>query len=113
MKEIFRTTLRLYADKPEHQAALTLLYQARDEQHIKLTEAIVHAVNGYYGHQREAPCFDEHQKDAIRAIVREELSSSALATLMQAMRQAKPSEPVADDAPDDEDIDTLLDMMGS
>lgn len=52
MKEILRTTIRLYAEKPADQEALRLLRQVREEQHLRYADAIVAAVNAHYGQAR-------------------------------------------------------------
>lgn len=41
MKEILRTTIRLYAEKPADREALRLLCQVREEQHLRYADAIV------------------------------------------------------------------------
>lgn len=108
MKEILRTTIRLYAEKPADREALRLLRQVREEQHLRYADAIVAAVNAHYGHARQA-CFDGHQREEIRGIVREELAASLLRCAGQT-----PAETSEDaNAPDETDLDNLLDMMGS
>lgn len=57
MKEILRTTIRLYAEKPADREALRLLRQVREEQHLRYADAIVAAVNAHYGQARQG-CFD-------------------------------------------------------
>lgn len=49
MNELFRTTLRLYKEKAADLEAAEHLRRAHDEQHLSYTEAIVAAVNAYYG----------------------------------------------------------------
>lgn len=53
MKEILRTTIRLYAEKPADREALRLLRQVREEQHLRYADAIVAAVNAHYGQARQ------------------------------------------------------------
>ena len=53
MKEILRTTIRLYAEKPADREALRLLRQVREEQHLRYADAIVAAVNSHYGQARQ------------------------------------------------------------
>lgn len=108
MKEILRTTLRLYAEKPADLEALRLLRQVREEQHLRYADAIVAAVNAHYG-QAQQGGFDGHQREEIRGIVREELAVSLLRCAEQT-----PAETLKDEnAPDETDLDNLLDMMGS
>lgn len=108
MKEILRTTIRLYAEKPADREALRLLCQVREEQHLRYADAIVAAVNAHYGQARQGG-FDHQQREAIRGIVREELAAS----LLQCAGQT-PAETSEDaNAPDETDLDNLLDMMGS
>lgn len=108
MKEILRTTIRLYAEKPADREALRLLRQVREEQHLRYTDAIVAAVNAHYGQARQA-CFNHQQREEIRGIVREELAASLLRCAGQT-----PAETSEDaNAPDETDLDNLLDMMGS
>lgn len=108
MKEILRTTIRLYAEKPADREALRLLRQVREEQHLRYADAIVAAVNAHYGQARQA-CFDGHQREEIRGIVREELAASLLRCAGQT-----PAETLEDaNTPDETDLDNLLDMMGS
>ena len=107
MKEILRTTIRLYAEKPADREAL-LLRQVREEQHLRYADAIVAAVNAHYGQARQV-CFDHHQREEIRGIVREELAASLFRCAGQT-----PAETLKDEnAPDETDLDNLLDMMGS
>lgn len=108
MKEILRTTIRLYAEKPADREALRLLRQMREEQHLRYADAIVAAVNAHYGQARQA-CFNHQQREEIRGIVREELAASLLRCAGQT-----PAETLKDEnAPDETDLDNLLDMMGS
>lgn len=108
MKEILRTTIRLYAEKPADREALRLLRQVREEQHLRYADAIVAAVNAHYGQARQA-CFNHQQREEIRGIVREELAVSLLRCAEQT-----PAETSEDaNAPDETDLDNLLDMMGS
>ena len=108
MKEILRTTIRLYAEKPADRDALRLLRQVREEQHLRYADAIVAAVNAHYGQARQA-CFNHRQREEIRGIVREELAASLLRCAGQT-----PAETSEDaNAPDETDLDNLLDMMGS
>lgn len=108
MKEILRTTIRLYAEKPADREALRLLRRVREEQHLRYADAIVAAVNAHYGQARQGG-FDHHQREEIRGIVREELAAS----LLQCAGQT-PAETSEDaNAPDETDLDNLLDMMGS
>ena len=62
MKEILRTTIRLYAEKPADREALRLLRQVREEQHLRYADAIVAAVNAHYGQARQGG-FDHHQRE--------------------------------------------------
>lgn len=108
MKEILRTTIRLYAEKPADREALRLLRQVREEQHLRYADAIVAAVNAHYGQARQGG-FNGHQREEIRGIVREELAASLLRCAGQT-----PAETSEDaNAPDETDLDNLLDMMGS
>ena len=108
MKEILRTTIRLYAEKPADREALRLLRRVREEQHLRYADAIVAAVNAHYGQARQGS-FDHHQREEIRGIVREELAASLLRCAGQT-----PAETSEDaNAPDETDLDNLLDMMGS
>ena len=108
MKEILRTTIRLYAQKPADREALRLLRRVREEQHLRYADAIVAAVNAHYGQARQGG-FDHHQREEIRGIVREELAASLLRCAGQT-----PAETSEDaNAPDETDLDNLLDMMGS
>lgn len=108
MKEILRTTIRLYAEKPADREALRLLRQVREKQQLRYADAIVAAVNAHYGQARQGG-FDHHQREEIRGIVREELAASLLRCAGQT-----PAETSKDaNAPDETDLDNLLDMMGS
>lgn len=108
MKEILRTTIRLYAEKPADREALRLLRQVREEQHLHYADAIVAAINAHYGQARQV-CFDHQQREEIRDIVREELAASLLRCTGQT-----PAETSEDaNAPDETDLDNLLDVMGS
>jgi len=108
VKEILRTTIRLYAEKPADREALRLLRRVREEQHLRYADAIVAAVNAHYGQARQGG-FDHHQREEIRGIVREELAASLLRCAGQT-----PAETSEDaNAPDETDLDNLLDMMGS
>ena len=108
MKEILRTTIRLYAEKPADREALRLLRQVREEQHLRYADAIVAAVNAHYGQARQV-CFNHQQREEIRSIVREEMAASLLRCAGQT-----PAETSEDaNAPDETDLDNLLDMMGS
>lgn len=107
MKEILRT-MRLYAEKPADREALRLLRQVREKQHLRYADAIVAAVNAHYGQARQGG-FDHHQREEIRGIVREKLAASLLRCAGQT-----PAETSEDaNAPDETDLDNLLDMMGS
>lgn len=108
MKEILRTTIRLYAEKTADREALRLLRRVREKQHLRYADAIVAAVNAHYGQARQGG-FDHHQREEIRGIVREELAASLLRCAGQT-----PAETSEDaNAPDETDLDNLLDMMGS
>lgn len=108
MKEILRTTIRLYAEKPADREALRLLRQVREEQHLRYADAIVAAVNAHYGQARQGG-FDHHQREEIRGIVREELAAS----LFRCAEQTTAETLEDANAPDETDLDNLLDMMGS
>lgn len=114
MKEILRTTIRLYAEKPADREALRLLRQVREKQHLRYAEAIVAAVNAHYGQARQA-CFNVHQHEEIRGIVRDELvsSSASVFNLLRCAGQASSGTLAAETEPDAADLDNLLDMMGS
>lgn len=80
----------------------------REKQHLRYADAIVAAVNAHYGQARQG-AFDHHQREEIRGIVREELAASLLRCAGQT-----PAETSEDaNAPDETDLDNLLDMMGS
>lgn len=108
MKEILRTTIRLYAEKPADREALRLLHQVREEQHLRYADAIVAAVNAHYGQARQA-CFNHQQREEIRGIVREEMAAS----LFRCAEQTPTKTLKDENAPDETDLDNLLDMMGS
>lgn len=108
MKEILRTTIRLYAEKPADREALRLLRQVREEQHLRYADAIVAAVNAHYGQARQGG-FDHQQREEIRGIVREELAASLLRCTEQTTAETLKDA----NAPDETDLDNLLDMMGS
>lgn len=108
MKEILRTTIRLYAEKPADREALRLLRQVREEQHLRYADAIVAAVNAHYGQARQV-CFNGHQGGEIRSIVREEMAAS----LFRCAEQTTAETLEDANAPDETDLDNLLDMMGS
>ena len=110
MSRIFRTTLRLDPDKPASAPAATMLRRLHEERGISYSALIIPAVNAYYG---KAPA-DEHLRETIRCIVREELASASvsLGPLLQAL-QARVSSPIQADAPDDDDLDGALDSFGS
>lgn len=114
MKEILRTTIRLYAEKPADREALRLLRQVQEKQHLRYADAIVAAVNAHYGQARQA-CFDHQQREEIRGIVRDELASSSASVfhLLRCAGQASSGVLVAETEPDAADLDNLLDMMGS
>ena len=105
MKEILRTTIRLYAEKPADREALRLLRQVREEQHLRYADAIVAAVNAHYGQA----CFNHQQREEIRGIVREEMAAS----LFRCAEQTTAETLEDANAPDETDLDNLLDMMGS
>ena len=109
MSRIFRTTLRLDPDKPASAQAATLLRRLHEERGISYSALIIPAVNAYYG---KAPA-DEHLRETIRSIVREELAAAPvpLGPLLQAL-QAPVSSPIQADAPDDDDLDDDLDSFG-
>lgn len=108
MKEILRTTIRLYAEKPADREALRLLCQVREEQHLRYADAIVAAVNAHYGQARKG-CFDHQQREEIRSIVREKMAASLFRCAEQTTAETLEDE----NAPDETDLDNLLDMMGS
>ena len=108
MKEILRTTIRLYAEKPADREALRLLRQVREKQHLRYADAIVAAVNAHYGQARQV-CCNGQQREEIRGIVREEMAASLLRCAGQTTAETLKDE----NAPDETDLDNLLDMMGS
>ena len=108
MKEILRTTIRLYAEKPADREALRLLRQVREEQRLRYADAIVAAVNAHYEQARQGG-FDHQQREEIRGIVREELAASLLRCAGQTLAETSKDA----NAPDETDLDNLLDMMGS
>ena len=110
MSRNFRTTLRLDSDKPASAQAATLLRRLHEERGLSYSALIIPAVNAYYG---KAPA-DEHLRETIRCILREELASASvsLGPLLQAL-QARVSSPIQADAPDDDDLDGALDSFGS
>lgn len=108
MKEILRTTIRLYAEKPADREALRLLRQVREKQHLRYADAIVAAVNAHYGQARQV-CFNGQQREEIRGIVREEMAAS----LFRCAEQTTAETLEDANAPDETDLDNLLDMMGS
>ena len=108
MKEILRTTIRLYAEKPADREALRLLRQVREKQHLRYADAIVAAVNAHYGQARQV-CFNGQQREEIRGIVREEMAASLLRCAGQTTAETLKDE----NAPDETDLDNLLNMMGS
>lgn len=110
MSRIFRTTLRLDPDKPASAQTATLLRRLHEERGLSYSALIIPAVNAYYG---KAPA-DEHLRETIRSIVREELAAASisLGPLLQAL-QAPASAPLQADAPDDDDLDGALDSFGS
>ena len=108
MKEILRTTIRLYAEKPADREAMRLLRQVREKQHLRYADAIVAAVNAHYGQARQV-CFNGQQREEIRGIVREEMAASLLRCAGQTTAETLKDE----NAPDETDLDNLLDMMGS
>lgn len=110
MSRIFRSTLRLDTDKPASAQAATLLRRLHEERGISYSALIIPAVNAYYG---KKPA-NEYLREAIRAIVREELAAASvsLGPLLQAL-QAPASAPIHADTPDDDDLDGALDSFGS
>ena len=112
MSRIFRTTLRLDPDKPASAQAAALLRRLHEERGISYSALIIPAVNAYYG---KVPA-DEHLRETIRSIVREELAAAPvpLGPLLQALKTSVPvSSPIQADAPDDDDLDGALDSFGS
>ena len=112
MSRIFRTTLRLDPDKPASAQAAALLRRLHEERGLSYSALIIPAVNSYYG---KAPA-DEHLRETIRSIVREELAATPvpLGPLLQALKTSVPvSSPIQEDTPDDDDLDGALDSFGS
>ena len=112
MSRIFRTTLRLDPDKPASAQAAALLRRLHEERDISYSALIIPAVNAYYG---KSPA-DEHLRETIRSIVREELAAAPvpLGPLLQALKTSVPvSSPIQEDTPDDDDLDGALDSFGS
>ena len=115
MKEIFRTPLRLDMDNPAEKQAAELLRKQRQEQNETYSALIVLAVNTYYGGRNsDTKSFDENQRDEIRAIVREEMAAAPLAvgSLLQLLGQAPQPIP-ENNAPDDDELDDILESFGS
>lgn len=110
MSRIFRTTLRLDPDKPASAQAATLLRRLHEKCGLSYSALIIPAVNAYYS---KAPA-DEHLRETIRSIVREELAAAPvpLGPLLQALKTSA-SSPIQADAPDDDDLDGALDSFGS
>lgn len=117
MTEMFRTTIRLYEERPADQEALRLLHRIHDEKQMSYAEAIVAAVNSYYGEKHEnQSCFNEKLRDEIRAIIRDELAATpvSIGSLLQAIGQLTvPPPPSEDHTADDADLDAMLDSFGS
>ena len=117
MNELFRTTLRLYKEKAADLEAAEHLRRAHDEQHLSYTEAIVTAVNAYYGNQQpNSQCFDDNQRAEIRTIIRDELvaMSASINGLLLAVGQQPMMQPQAKNyEPDDADLDDIIDSLGS
>lgn len=114
MKEILRTTIRLYAEKPADQEALRLLRQVREEQHLRYADAIVGGGQCALW-AGAARLLRSSAAEEIRGIVREEMAASS-ASVFNLLRCAgqTPAETSEDaNAPDETDLDNLLDMMGS
>ena len=109
MSRIFRTTLRLDLDKPASAQVATLLRRLHEKRGISYSALIIPAVNAYYSRDPA----DEHLRETIRSIVREELTAASvpLGPLLQAL-QAPASPPIQADTPDD-DLDGALDSFGS
>ena len=120
MKELFRTTLRLYAENPAHQNAWRLLKQIHETRQLPYADIIAEAVNGYFG-QNAAPGFTECQCEEIREIVRQEFMQTVIGNILQDRQanqrtdQNKPEAKCIEDVKciEDADLDTLLDLMGS
>ena len=66
------------------------------------------AVNAHYGQARQV-CFNHQQREEIRGIVREEMAAS----LFRCAEQTTAETLEDANAPDETDLDNLLDMMGS
>lgn len=117
MNELFRTTLRLYKEKAADLEAVEHLRRAHDEQHLSYTEAIVVALNAYYGnHQANSQCFDDNQRTEIRTIVRDELaamSASINGFLLTGGQQPMMQPRAKNYEPDDADLDDIIDSLGS
>lgn len=117
MKEVFRTTLRLDLDKPTQRQAAELLRKQRQEQNETYSALIAVAVNTYYGGRNsDTKSFDENQRDAIRAIVREEMTAVSLSagSLFQLLGQGLQTEPIPENnEPDDDELDDILESFGS
>ena len=75
---------------------------------MRYADAIVAAVNAHYGQARQA-CFNHQQREEIRGIVREEMAASLFRCAGQTTAETLKDE----NAPDETDLDNLLDMMGS
>lgn len=117
MKEVFRTTLRLDLDKPADRQAAELLRKQSHEQNQTYSALIAVAVNAYFGgHSRAPQSFDENQRDAIRAIVREEMAAAPLSvgSLLQLLGRVPQTEPIPENnEPDDDELDDILESFGS
>ena len=111
MSRIFRTTLRLDPDKPASAQAATLLRRLHEERGLSYSALIIPAVNAYYG---KAPA-DEHLRETIRSIVREELAAASCSAWPAAASPTSfcRSSPIQADTPDDDDLDGALDSFGS
>ena len=81
---------------------------------MRYADAIVAAVNAHYGQARQG-CFDHQQREEIRGIVREEMaaSSASVFNLLRCAGQTPAETSENANAPDETDLDNLLDMMGS
>lgn len=115
MKEIFRTTLRLDMDKPAERQAAELLRKQRQEQNQTYSALIAVAVNAYFGgHSSDPQSFDENQRDAIRAIVREGMAAAPISvgSFLQLLGQAPQPIP-ENNEPDDDELDDILESFGS
>lgn len=120
MKELLRTTLRLYQDDPSSEETFRLLRKVHCEQHISYTKAIVAAVNAFYGeHAPDRHEFNADEREQIRMIVREELSAFAVPmnSLMPALGRVnmpeKPTESETKYEADDNDVTMSFDCFGS